>query len=360
MNVTIPSQMSASPLDHSLAPVLRWQERLTNWILTGGDDDHFNALALELHAFQKARCPVIAAYAGVAGWQKEPAHWKEIPALPLEAFKRTRVTIFPEEATKHEFITSGTTGETRGRHFMPNLDLYQTAVCAGWAEAGLPDLPQLLLLPTETEAPQSSLATMFGLLQRGRGISQTGLWQEGHRLDAGQLRACVVESAHPLCLAGTSLAFLHLLETSDRIVLPAGSILMETGGFKGSGRQIEKRELYGQLQEFFGLQTDRIWNEYGMTELSSQFYTNDLGNVHRSGHWVRAMVVDPATGEEAKEGATGVLRLYDLANLFSCLAVETRDLAIRRGEEFELIGRDPAALPRGCSREADALLQSEG
>jgi hypothetical protein len=68
------------------------------------------------------------------------------------------------------------------------------------------------------------------------------------------------------------------------------------------------------------------------------------------------MVVDPATGREVADGETGVPRIYDLANLGSVFAIQTRDLAIRRGENFELMGRDPGALPRGCSRAADEML----
>ena len=41
-----------------------------------------------------------------------------------------------------------------------------------------------------------------------------------------------------------------------------------------------------------------------------------------------------------------------------CLVgIRTRDLAVKRGEAFELLGRDPAALPRGCSRAADEWLR---
>ena len=72
--------------------------------------------------------------------------------------------------------------------------------------------------------------------------------------------------------------------------------------------------------------------------------------------WVRALVIDPESGNECAEGETGMLRIFDLANVGSCCALQTRDLAIRRGADFELIGRDPAALPRGCSRAADEIL----
>ena len=43
--------------------------------------------------------------------------------------------------------------------------------------------------------------------------------------------------------------------------------------------------------------------------------------------------------------------------LGSVLAIETQDLAIRRERGFELLGRDPGALPRGCSRAADEQMR---
>ena len=99
-----------------------------------------------------------------------------------------------------------------------------------------------------------------------------------------------------------------------------------------------------------------ILNEYGMTELSSQCYTRGIGKPHVPPPWMRALVVDPATGCEVPDGETGLLRLHDLANLGSVMAIQTRDFATRRGSHFELLGRDPAALPRGCSRAADEML----
>jgi hypothetical protein len=93
-----------------------------------------------------------------------------------------------------------------------------------------------------------------------------------------------------------------------------------------------------------------------MTELSSQFYTRGLGRPHDAPPWLRTLVIDPETDQEVQPGRTGVLRIFDLANIGSVMAVQTRDLAIRRQGGFELIGRDPAALPRGCSRAADEML----
>jgi hypothetical protein len=38
-----------------------------------------------------------------------------------------------------------------------------------------------------------------------------------------------------------------------------------------------------------------------------------------------------------------------LANVYSVAAIQTEDLAVRRGDGFELIGRAALAGPRGCS-----------
>jgi hypothetical protein len=44
-----------------------------------------------------------------------------------------------------------------------------------------------------------------------------------------------------------------------------------------------------------------------------------------------------------------LLQVFDLANAFSVLAIQTEDLAVRRGAGFELIGRAERAEARGCS-----------
>jgi hypothetical protein len=65
--------------------------------------------------------------------------------------------------------------------------------------------------------------------------------------------------------------------------------------------------------------------------------------------WARAKVISPETGHEVADGEKGLLRIFDLANVFSVMAIQTEDLVIRRGEHFELIGRAELAEPRGCS-----------
>ena len=185
------------------------------------------------------------------------------------------------------------------------------------------------------------------------------------RADGGLDLAGIVErietarrANQPLLLLGTALAFLHLCESLEApLAVPTGTAAMETGGYKGTGRTLAKAELYALFGRSLGLSADAVINEYGMTELSTPFYTRGLGHPHAGPPWARALVIDPETGREVAEGETGVVRLFDLANVGSVLAIQTQDLAVRRGQgTFELLGRDPAALPRGCSRAADELL----
>ena len=55
--------------------------------------------------------------------------------------------------------------------------------------------------------------------------------------------------------------------------------------------------------------------------------------------WARVQIISPETGREVADGETGLIRVFDLANVFSVMAIQTEDLGIRRGDGFELIGR---------------------
>ena len=311
--------------------------------------DRFTELALEVYKFQRHHNAPYSKYCAHLHAPEQLPDWRMIPAVPQNAFKQLPLRCFQESDTIKTFRTSGTTGEGFGCHHFCSLFLYQSAVLAGWDRLQLPRLPQIVLTPTPEQAPHSSLSQMMGYLGE-----RTAHQQFCMELD--QLPSMIPEE--PVLLLGTALAYLNFFERGHKLQLPPGSLAMETGGYKGSGRDISKPALYAQFHEFLGLSADSILNEYGMTELSSQFYSRGLGNPHTGAPWIRALVIDPETGAEAEDGLIGCLRIFDLANLGSVMAIQTRDLAIRRGAEFELLGRDPAALPRGCSRSADELLSA--
>ena len=141
---------------------------------------------------------------------------------------------------------------------------------------------------------------------------------------------------------------------------------METGGYKNRSRSMPKAELHALITERLGVPRENIICEYGMSELSSQAYdvTSDKWQVTRNAvssvnchlspslslsPWARVQIISPETGREVADGETGLIRVFDLANVFSVAAIQTEDLGIRRGDGFELIGRAQLAEPRGCS-----------
>ena len=325
------------------------EKKLLAWIAEPGSA-RLEDMLPEVHALQRG---ANAAYGRYCAQFPEPRDWRDIPALPQRLFKEHAIRSFPAAGTTRTFRTSGTTGEGYGEHHFQSLRLYEAAATRGWELAGLGGRRVLALLPSAAEAPHSSLSQMASWLCAGEkaffvrnGAAQ---WEELTRIAAAP--------GGPLALFGTALAFLDWFEwLGERtLALPPGSIAIETGGYKGTRRELPKAELYALFAARLGLR--EVVNEYGMTELSSQFYARGVGTPHFAPPWARGLVVDPATGREVEDGETGVLRLLDAANLWSVCAVQTQDLAIRRGENFELIGRDPAALPRGCSRTADEMLR---
>ncbi len=328
------------------------------------DEAAFDALALAIHAFQRRANEPYAQYCASLATPERPAGWREVPAVPQQAFKHAELRAFPAEETVATFHTSGTTGEGPGRHHFASLALYEMAARAGWKNAGLPrGGPHWVLIPPPGDAPRSSLSHMMGALEPLAGETRWLARQEtgALHLDVDGLLAAAGEARGPVLLLGTALAFLHLFERLDgrRLELPLGSLAWETGGYKGSGRLLTKEELYARFEAHLGLPADAVWNEYGMTELSSQAYARGFGRPHECPPWLRGVVIDPATNLPAAPGAVGMLRLFDLANVGSVLAVQTQDLAVAHGGDggaFELLGRDPAAVPRGCSRAADEQL----
>jgi hypothetical protein len=312
----------------------------------------FGDLLLRLHAYQFCNNTPYRAFCQSVGVGELPENWRQIPCVPQEAFKHADLRSFPAEQTKKTFRTSGTTGEGHGQHHFRTLEVYEAAVREGWRQAGMPDGPFLVIAPHPDEAPYSSLSHMLGVLApRENFIAPGGV------IDLQRLQS--VEE--PVCLLGTALGFLNLFERMNQsglsLALPAGSSAMETGGYKGSGRHVSRADLYSLFGDELGILPDDIYNEYGMTELSSQFYARGPQGLHYGPSWARAVVGDPVTLEEVGNDETGILLIYDAANVGSVVGIRTRDLAVKRGDAFELLGRDPAALPRGCSRAADEWLR---
>jgi len=410
----------------------------------GSYNEDFNRFALELFALQFNNN---IAYRTICEARRRTPqgveHWTQVPAVPTAMFKELELTCLPPGERTAIFHSSGTTEQTPSRHFhgAESLAVYEASLWT-WFErhvvprglaSGSSDLGLCILTPSPEQAPHSSLVHMFETARQrlcgaksafvGRvadsdvnrwgerprepqpatpnstsaasphqaAVMQHGAWTLDFDAVLVTLNSSLV-TRHSSLLLGTAFSFVHLLDFLEekdlRFDLPAGSRVIETGGYKNRSRAMPKAELHALVTERLGVPPENIICEYGMSELSSQAYDTKLERrsptrrvgVHASAchpdklklelqqhsagsetgaplgsrhfrfpPWARVQIISPETRREVADGETGLIRIFDLANVFSVMAIQTEDLGVRRGEGFELIGRAQLAEPRGCS-----------
>jgi hypothetical protein len=334
------------------------------------DDAEFDDLALRLFAYQLRYNAPYARFCASFGISERalPQTWQDIPAVPTQAYKEATLTTFDPAHALIAFTTSGTTARIGGRHYMETRTLYDASLLAAFDHFILPDrahLRYLNFVPNPGDRPESSLGYMMARVSADRGDEQTGWYLRGDEVfvDAfiADANAAIKDNA-AVCIAGTAFAFVQLCDAlagrKVRFVFPAGSRVMETGGFKGRSRVVKRDDLYAGIGATLGISQDQIVAEYGMTELSSQWYDRAAGaaehRVKASPPWLRARIVG-ANGTALPRGVVGAIVHVDLANRSSCLAVQTEDLGADVDGGIVLFGREQGAALRGCSLDAESL-----
>jgi hypothetical protein len=343
------------------------------------DGVEMDGLALEVLRYQARANPAYGKLLERRGVDPlRTSDWREFPPVPTRAFKELPPVSGAGEPAAL-FRTSGTTGgtELRGEHRVLDLELYHASLLVQARRHLLPDgeaIRVLALLPPPDLQPHSSLVHMAGVLSEawdgGHGVFLAdGEWRL-ERDRVGEALAQAETEGVPVLLISTAFGLVQWLDGApDPVSLPPGSRIMETGGFKGRSRRVERGELYGKTSRTLGVPVGRIVNEYGMTELLSQFYEpvlreggpEDPGARRLVGPpWVRTRVLDPTDLFPVPRGEPGLLCHLDLANLFSAALVLTEDLGVQKGDGFQVLGRAPGAEPRGCSLTMEDYLAAGG
>jgi len=335
--------------------------------LAGGarDDTARDALLARVLRYQRAR---VAPYARIVTHSGlgdgDPLSW---PGVPTDVFRFVRVASHDAARDVRVFRTSGTTQAQRGEHALRDLSLYDAGARA-WAKRMLfPDVERMRLLvlaPSAAELPDSSLSYMIDRFAPwfGKGAS-VAIWHDGG-LDLALLEATLRDAertGEAVALLGTSFAFVHADDGlgAARFALPAGSRVMQTGGFKGKSREVAPDEMRSMLSARYGVSEEQIIAEYGMTELCSQLYERMNPRRLLAPGWVRVTLVDPETLQPVRPGEEGLVRIDDLANLDTVSAIQTSDRGVPVEDGIVVLGRAPGAVPRGCSIAVDAVLAGE-
>lgn len=349
-------------------------ERLLGFISADdATESAFNALALDLFAYQFENNLPFRQFCRQRGRTPRTARtWRDIPAVPIDAFKELDLTCCPPDEAERVFMTSGTTkAGVRGKSHHPTLAVYDASMTKHFKQRFMRDLDRIdmgILFPDEVAMPNSSLAHYLGLALEYFGTDDSGyvLGDAGIDFDALFARLKRAESTGaPYALLGASYSFVPLLDEMKRrgitFALPAGSRMFDTGGFKGQSRDIAADEFYDRLSDDFGVPRASCTNMYGMTELSTQFYDdgNEVCPSVKSGpHWIRSRVINPLTGQDVPRGETGVLAHCDLAHFNIVSTILTEDAGVVVDGGFLLLGRADGEEAKGCSMAVEEFLQA--
>ncbi len=339
-------------------------------------DAQFDALALRLFTHQYTANPAYRTFCQRRGATlRSVQRWSDIPAVPIDAFKAMELRCEPPRPDERVFMTSGTTrgGEMRGRHFHPQLDVYDLSMARNFQRRfmrGAGPMPMGILFPDEHLMPNSSLAHYLALAKDvfGSPVSRHFVGTHGmHVVSLCSALEAAERTGTPYALLGASYSFVHLMDAlhqkGRRFQLPPGSRVLDTGGYKGQSREVPPDEFYAGLTYTLGVPRELCINMYGMTELSTQFY--DDGNavvpsVKSGPHWIRSRLVDPATGRDVPAGERGILVHCDLANYNSVTTILTEDVGEWAEGGFLLLGRAEGAQAKGCSLAVQDFMRAAG
>ncbi|MCF6240433.1 MAG: acyltransferase [Bacteroidales bacterium] len=316
-------------------------------IFSISNQNQFEALCFKAFDFQYKNNPVYRKYVNLCKKnQNKIDEIMDIPFLPIEFFKNHRI-ITGKSQEQITFLSSGTTGSVQSKHYVADLDIYRSSFLKGFQlfYGNIQEFVILALLPNYLERSGSSLVFMVEELIRQTNSPHSGFYLYNHT-DLLEKIDFLQSSSKKVLLIGVSYALLDLPVVKREVF--KGVWIMETGGMKGKRKEMTKKELHTALCEKFGV--GEIHSEYGMTELLSQAYSKGKG-IFQTPPWMKILIrdtYDPYSYHPA--GKSGGINVIDLANIYSCPFIETKDIGkLYHNNTFEVLGRFDNSDIRGCN-----------
>lgn len=308
--------------------------------------DNFDAKALELFQWQAHNCPIYSAYIKLRKIEISSVQCLEqIPFLPIDFFKSHEVLAKDFSAALH-FESSGVTGQVRSRHFVSSPEIYHWTGLDGFKTnfGNIEEYTVLGLLPSYLERNTASLVYMCQLWIEKSGSKYSGFYLDNLE-ELQQVLRKLLQQNKKILLMGVSFALLDLAEDFPEDLSKA--IVLETGGMKGRRKEMIREELHEQLKSAF--KCEKIYSEYGMTELLSQAYTKGK-SLFYSPAYMRVLSRELGDPFHIQTTGNGALNVIDLANIFSCAFIETQDLGeVYADHSFDVKGRMDLSEIRGCN-----------
>ena len=299
-------------------------------------------------------------------------YWRRFAGvgIPDTAFRSSPLFHFERADVVARFRTSGTSGRSPGvaEYSKLGLDLMRSSIAANARRhlfRGLDRPAVVRLVPTPEAAPEVVMAWGMAFLAEKFGDPGTSVCAIGPGgLDLAVLGDALdrtVAQDRPVVLIGGSFLFVHLCDAlrarRKSWALPAGSRMLDAGGFKGRSRELDVDTLRASIREVFGIAPEACTNLFGMTELASQLYDRPGvgGPIGPKGQRTKASLPfiqvrarDPYSWAVTTSGP-GVVEIVDLCIIDRPCIVLTGDGGIASPEGVAITGRIVASEARGCA-----------
>ncbi|MBI2603122.1 MAG: hypothetical protein HYW48_08700 [Deltaproteobacteria bacterium] len=285
-----------------------------------------------------------------------------IPYLPIEYFRERQIhQLFLQNSNKKPakvFKSSGTTSATAAQSLFSTdgLLLYMgqslkvfNDVLKRFYQRHSTAIPGISLVPHISDRPDSSLSQMISWIGDFWHVDFVRPEKLSEFLESSK-----VDQA--LWVFGTAFDFINVFDRGVRRKLPEGSVVFETGGYKGKSRELTRDALFKLISDLFFLPTEKIVSEYGMCEFACQAYdfsfSPDRPRTFRFPAWVNRLVHQgPQTASGKGEGA---LVTYDPLRIDFPWPIRTQDIVDMKADStFTYMGRVPQAPLKGCSLDAE-------
>ena len=307
----------------------------------------FKKQCLDIYNFQYENNKVYQNYCNMIC--EDPSDVNEInkiPFLPISFFKTKK--ILSGDKFEKVFYSSGTTTNSRSKHFISNLKLYQKSFINNF-KLNYSDITQytiLALLPNYYDNKDSSLIYMIEKLIKLSKSKESGFFLDDYFNLSKKLIELDTKKERKTILIGVPYALLDMIDFNQFQL--NNTIIMETGGMKGKRKEMVRTELHEKLKCGFGV--SKIHSEYGMTELLSQAYSKGDG-IFKTPSWMKVIIRDINDAQNLDfNKKSGAINIIDLANYNSCSFIATDDMGKYINDyEFELIGRVDNSDIRGCN-----------
>jgi len=338
-----------------------------------GDPSPFDALALEIFAYQYANNALYREFADSRGVTPESASaWTDIPAFPTGAFKGRLVASFPLQEAVMAQITRGSTSEDPGQIFRDEVGR-ELVLAANRTMTGhwlFPDLDRgrrcrlLILAPSPQIAPSMGMAIGMEETRKAFGTDDSVFLLGLTGIDIAGLIAALRQAEStgaPVALIGSTSAFVYFFAASKKrglhFRLPEGSRLCDGGGYRGKFGEMTREGYYEMAEAILGVASHYCVNTLGMAESATNYFDDALrravtgsGDDQRADAsrprqkipppWARVSAVSVEDLSPLPHGEVGLLRHFDLANLPTVLGLQTDNVGVTYpGGGFEIMGR---------------------